>query len=129
MADRIAVRVAAGCAWLEETDPGWWRQDAPRRGKGGGPIDLDELRMADPCNCVLGQRWGDYYYARIALDEAVAMGFDTESGSTGTWYGLDARAVAERSAAMSTEFDELTAEWTRVITERRTTAGAVVSDA
>jgi hypothetical protein len=46
----IAERVAAGAAFLDEHDPGWWRADVERA------IDLDTFDLAEPEHCVLGQR-------------------------------------------------------------------------
>ena len=46
----IAERVAAGAAFLDEHDPGWWRADVDRA------IDLRVFEMAEPEHCVLGQR-------------------------------------------------------------------------
>ena len=109
----IAERVAAGCAWLDEHDPGWWREDAKGPGPAGGPINLDELSMRNPCRCVLGQRYGNYYYAPIQLDESVAHGFDTS-------VFVDSR---ESTNVAEAEFAALTVEWSRVIAERRTAAG------
>lgn len=41
----LAGRVAKGAVWLDEhRGPDW-----------ADKVDLDELCMADPCNCVLGQ--------------------------------------------------------------------------
>jgi hypothetical protein len=46
----IKERVAAGAAWLDERAPGWI-----------GQIDLSELDIEEPCNCILGQVYGHYF--------------------------------------------------------------------
>lgn len=102
MTETTAERVAAGVAWLDEHDPGWWREDAPEHlTRDAQPIDLDRLDIDDPCRCVLGYRWGHFGHALVdALRDAsdVALGFDGDSAD---------------------EVPELTAEWRRVISERR----------
>jgi len=105
----VAERVAAGCAWLDEHDPGWWREDAVGNGPAGGPVNLDEMSMRSTCNCVLGQIYGGYYNAPIQLDESVARGFDTS-------VLVDSR---ESNDVAGDEFGLLTVEWSRVITDRR----------
>lgn len=118
MTASIAERVAAGVAWLDADDPNWWKPDR---------IDLDELNMAHPCYCVLGQSRGNYYAAPITVEQCVAMGFDTAAGATGdpTRMVNDVEYVTQVLAAAAVEFDDLATEWARVIEERRAqTAGA-----
>ncbi|MBM0275125.1 hypothetical protein [Micromonospora tarensis] len=101
----LQARVDRGVVWLDEHIPDWWRTDRPSQGfDQGGAIDLGELRMKDPCWCVLGQLIGNYYRTEIPLDEAVAFGFDVESCTR---------------PEMADEFDALTELWTRVIEQRR----------
>ena len=120
----VPGRVARGVVWLDENDPGWWRTDAPARPDvdqscdPGGPIDPDALDMSHPCYCVLGQRWGNYYAARISIDEALSFGFDAQGGADLT-PDLAQSEVTGVLAAIDTEFTALTAEWTRVIEGRR----------
>lgn len=127
----IAERVAAGAAFLDEHDPDWWRPDAERA------IDLSTLRLSSPRSCVLGQRCPaealeafiiarysrpleDVWYAEdyqfwgqahslsgipvISPDDLVAwsgtLGFNSPTGD-------------------GDEYDGLTAEWVRVIEQRR----------
>lgn len=107
-APTVAERVAAGVAWLDQHDPGWWREDAQGRGEPheSGPIDLGRLLMRNPCRCVLGFRWGHFGEAPIGIAESVALGFDAED--------RDGRAgSAER------DYEALGVEWERVITDRR----------
>ncbi len=110
MTTTIAERVAAGVAWLDEHDPGWWRTDAPEdptRGRDAQPIDLGRLSLSSPCGCILGHRWG--HYANALLDAPLdappwRMGFD---------------AAAQVYPDRRVEYRHLTAEWRRVIRERR----------
>lgn len=110
----IAERVARGAAMFDEELPGWWAV---------GRIDLTKLRMASGCDCVVGQMWepdedddGDYdgftdalRHDWLDLDLASAKSF----GLFAENHWDDARQI---------EYDELTAEWRRVITERRAAA-------
>lgn len=102
MTDTIETRVARGVALLGEKAPAW-----------ANMINLDLLDLSSECRCVLGQAWGgdeafDPYWAAVeelfpedadADGQAVAHGFDSRSGDL--------------------DFDELTAEWRRVIEARR----------
>lgn len=102
----IAERVAAGAAFLDEHDPGWWER-----------INLGRLDLNDTCNCVLGQAFADesewanrcydsgYDYARARFDlpaRGAPLGFDTTDDYE--------------------PYEPLAAEWTRVITGRRSPA-------
>lgn len=64
----VEQRVANGVEWLDERWPEWVRA-----------INLDDLDLADSCNCVLGQRRGDFDEALdsedMSLDDAVRNGF------------------------------------------------------
>jgi hypothetical protein len=94
----IAERVAAGVAWLDAEVPDWWRD-----------IRLDRLEMASCTRCVLGQVFGEYGDAPLGdlFEQPLRLGFNVSLAN-------DFR-----------EFGELTAEWRRVIEERRAqTAGA-----
>jgi len=126
---RVAGQVAAGAAFMDEHDPGWWRPDVDRA------VDLRSLNMGYGDACVLGQRCPlealisylgrapediddqDFRYHAYANrlnggfgnreareTWAVAHGFNRPFG-----YGGDA-------------YDELTDEWARVIAERRAAA-------
>ncbi|MEV4846120.1 hypothetical protein AB0K20_23245 [Micromonospora matsumotoense] len=113
MLSDLRARVERGVAWLDQHHPGWWHADRPRHDD-GGPIDLDNLSMSHTCYCVLGQMLGNYYRAKISIDEAVACGFDAATPAMpeeGAWM-----------AAMSDEFEALTGLWSQVIERRRSGA-------
>jgi hypothetical protein len=95
----IEQRVEAGAAWLDERRPGWWKR-----------TDLDALDIDDCTRCVLAQEWGDYFKAPIALDDAIARGFDSEYSAGTEEYALDVK--------------ELGAAWIDLIERRRAEAGA-----
>lgn len=100
----VANRVALGVSFLDAEVPGWpWR------------ISLPELNLESLCNCVVGQIFGQWSEGAQTARETgwipsvetemeeqwgVASGFDTSSGSPLEW-------------------DQLQAEWERVINERR----------
>jgi hypothetical protein len=92
----IAERVAAGAAFLDEHDPGWFRR-----------VHVASLRLEDCFSCVLGQLAGRY---DDGLDE----------------YGLDAVRSVDLGfgelgfLVADCNYGALTAEWARVIRERRT---------
>lgn len=92
----IAERVAAGAAFLDEHEPGWVDR-----------IDLDRLDL-DLCpDCIIGQLYGPEYYAGLRT-----LGITGSGTDRGFWpLGTGGNAASD-----------LTAEWTRVITERRAAA-------
>jgi hypothetical protein len=98
----IAERVAAGAAFLDERKPRW-----------ADGIGLDHLDIGSECNCVLGQSFGGYVFGKHSLGltdrETVALGFT----ATGDEENLDESAVDH------SEYPLLTAEWKRLIEERR----------
>jgi hypothetical protein len=113
---RVAERVAAGAAWLDEHEPGWWREDSPH------PVSLFSLDMAAGCLCILGQ-----LYNHIAVESAggYMSGFDWASEC------LDFGSLSERDLGFAlnmsppdndplADWRPIQAEWVRVITERRT---------
>jgi hypothetical protein len=103
----ITERVAAGAAFLDEHDPEWWRADVERA------IDLDTLDLAEGDVCILGQRC-----PLAANDQYIAYGVML-SGLQET-FAVDHWAVQYGfQADDSAEYDDLTAEWRKVITGRR----------
>ena len=90
----MTERVAAGAAWLDENQPGWWQR-----------IDLGELNLASSCRCVLGQlappeiteddrgTWTAILYHFALLDSDIRLGFNVSPGDswddlTDEWAGL-----------------------------------------
>ena len=132
----ITERVAAGAAFLDEHDPQWWRADVERA------IDLDTLLLSSPSTCVLGQRcpvetlerWvlarysealtdiydaQDYNFWALAHElSAIPPGEAGDSNSeVVTWS-----SELGFNSATGDEYDALTVEWIRVITERRSSS-------
>lgn len=107
-AEQITERVARGVAWMDVTDPTWWREDAEPVSilHDSEPIDLDRLNLDHPTRDILGHRWGHYGYA---MRDA-----PLPAGTTPAALGFQADRAAERAA--------LTVEWRRVIRERRQAA-------
>lgn len=120
-----ADRVAAGAAFLDEHDPGWWRADVDRA------IDLPRLYLGSACRCILGQlcpveasdgdSGSDSRYAAYA---ALLSGLDPASSAVKNWaspLGFEAD-LDDDDMAQGEDYFALTAEWTRVIIERRAAA-------
>jgi hypothetical protein len=95
----VSAAVAGGAALLDCADPGWWA------GGHRDSIDLAVLSLGSDCLCVLGQRHGTYSAGKkflgISQDAAERLGFDIPWPMTRPSYG------------------ELTAEWRKVIEDRR----------
>lgn len=91
----IEERVAAGAAWLDEHKAGWERG-----------ISLERLDLMDPCLCVLGQVYQNYWIAVTRFFED-----DTTSAAR---FGFDAFRGEDDSA-----FEDLDATWRRTIEARR----------
>lgn len=136
MATSISECVAAGAAVLDKRDPGWWRADA------GRAIDLDRLDFRYGAYSVLGQlcpvelltayiggppQFGesDYAYGHLALASqlsGLSGAVLTDQPALYAWqvaHGFDGRG---RDAV-------LTAEWRRVVAERREHAGTLAGAA
>lgn len=93
----IEERVARGAAYLDATENDW-----PDR------IDLDRLNLAVGVDCIWGQLVGGYWLRPKAVVDAESFGFNPD-------YRLPDEKWVEA-------VDALTAEWRRVITERRAAA-------
>lgn len=129
MSSEEARRTAAGVAFMDTADPGWWREDAERA------IDLGDFDVGRPDACVLAQRCPLEVLAEYVgalgpeslldsdLDEAyfanAARLKARDAAGDGT---LTAWATAHGFTGDSDEMPALTAEWKRVITERREAA-------
>lgn len=74
-------KAAAGAALLDRLVPGWWRR-----------IRLRKLDIADGCNCVTGQLFGDFEKGLNRLDlshdEARAYGLERATTDLYGYYGL-----------------------------------------
>ncbi len=63
-------RIDRGIAWMDEHAPADWREK----------IDQKKLNMGDPCNCVVGQVFGDFWekfklYTAGEQEQAISLGF------------------------------------------------------
>lgn len=91
---------------------GWWRE---------GEIDLTRLRMSSGCDCVVGQLWP----GEMAEDDlgpfsaAVNRGWLDLTFEAAKRFGLYSESSGRDTDDELDEYSELTAEWRRVITERR----------
>jgi hypothetical protein len=110
----ISERVAAGAAFLDEHDPEWWRPDVERA------IDLEQLELSNGGDCILGQRcplesvdWRTTPYA----SQAARLSGQTFYGAWASSRGFDIDPFGDQDGG--DEYDDLTAEWRRVITGRR----------
>jgi hypothetical protein len=97
--DYIAARVARGAALLDEKRPGWERE-----------IEIESIRMIDPCFCVLGQLYETYWDALEPFlgcsDKFVGNVIATERGFNADHdSGIGYLALQE--------------EWVRVIKDRQ----------
>lgn len=122
----ITERVAAGAAFLDNHDPGWWAADADR------PIDLDTLDLEKTDRCILGQRCPLETLAEyVGADSPDDLGYidmgeayyvnAVHLGSPAGRFAMAEWAISYGFNATHEEFAPLTAEWKRVITERRST--------
>jgi hypothetical protein len=129
----IAERVAAGAAFLDEHDPGWWRADVPNA------IHLDTLDLGSERSCVLGQRcplevlrsyaereWGDpdeadpddrYMAYAYELSKATTMNDAVNWGQERGFVLRNLRSLRNADAWL-----DLTTTWKHVIAERRAAA-------
>jgi len=112
----IEERVARGAAWLDGKLPDWWQA-----------LDLDPAKfdMAAGCGCVIGQLYPIVEY----FDQADHYDSPFDVAMDGAWLDLDWETAVSHGfyvrlleAERAGEYDALTAEWRRVITERRAAA-------
>lgn len=108
----IAERVAAGAAFLDAREPGWWQR-----------IDLDTLDLQAPCRCVLGQLAthlddydDDWSWQNVTARYGLLVWFWSWEANgdraTDLEYGFNANPDIEA-------YDDVAAEWKRVILARR----------
>ncbi len=100
----VAERVGRGAALLDEKMPGWDKL-----------INLDELWQRSACECVLGQLWAEDAGAQErnggywpALEQ---LGMPAYPTRIPTEYGF--------AAESADDYDELDAEWQKLILSRR----------
>lgn len=110
---KITEWVAAGFAFLDKDDPGWWRADTER------PVNLDALDFRNGDTCVLGQRCPveTHRLTCFRVHAAKLSGFPVSN-----WRDINAWAVEHgfQAASMtSAGSDALTDRWKRGIAERR----------
>ena len=122
----VTGRVAAGAAFLDEHDPGWWRADVERA------IDLDKLDLSLGDRCILGQRCPveaivsylgttdldaddlEHGYAAYAEELAGRFGDHTAMEAWAVKHGFNRPYGSGKAGYL-----DLTAEWRRVIEARR----------
>ncbi|MFI7072076.1 hypothetical protein [Micromonospora sediminicola] len=90
----LTERVELGMAWLDARLPGWDEL-----------VDLDRLNVENPCDCLLGQTYGewDLHTLGIDIDQLAALGFDASSSHDD----------------MADEYAALTEVWRTAIERRR----------
>jgi hypothetical protein len=120
----IAERVAAGAAFLDEHDPGWWQR-----------IDLPTLDLSCESHCVLGQTCPLEVLNQYSLEQWGIPADETDPDDRYLAYahelsGIDSEREVitwahERGFALigsprdAGAWLDLTSEWKRVITARR----------
>jgi len=115
----IAERVAAGAAFLDEHDPDWWRADVERA------IDLNKLNLRSGFTCILAQRCPvsdprpSPYVAYAAILSGLPAGTGTDLSAIWEWGEPLGITAPQWVPDADMTHDGLTAEWRRVITERR----------
>ena len=98
--DSIQERVQRGATLLDRHRPEWWKI-----------INLDELRMHNTCNCVLGQCYGAFNQGKLALELTKRASDDADNGFEAN--------EKDGYQNLQNEYQNLQNEWVRVITERR----------
>jgi hypothetical protein len=124
----ITERVAAGAAFLDEHDPDWWKAGVERA------IDLDSLDLAETSRCVLGQRcplevlssyighpveWLDDHDRDHGYDAYLRYLCKLPSSFERLDWAAARGFITEDDEDEADSWDDLTAEWRRVIAERR----------
>ncbi len=95
----MAERVANGIALLDREGPEGWRER----------IDCDSLDLADGCNCVLGQVYGDFWPAIAAFAPTETRdAFSVAHAFAVSWEANASESLPDRYAP-------LTAAWRRAL--------------
>ena len=126
MSGEEAKRVAAGEAFMDTADPGWWREDIERA------IDLADFDISRPDACVLAQRCPldvlaqhvGALNAESLLDSDMDEAYFANAVRLGNGAVRDGETLTEWAAAHgftgnSDEMPALSAEWKRIVIERR----------
>ena len=108
-----AERVAAGAAWLDTNEPGWVTR-----------MSLPDFDISSPCDCVFGQVFdpgpgrGTGFTVGLRKfihpDEVCGLGFDIYNDEHSE------RKRFESGYDPEDDYDELQAEWEKLITDRQT---------
>lgn len=113
----VAERVAAGMAFLDQVDPDWWKADVTCA------INLHALDLGDNGKCVLGQRCPLEYREEDGTGDYRAWSAALSGVNQDDWTGADNWAAPLgfqcQGPYSSEDYEDLTAEWKRVILERR----------
>lgn len=95
----VQERVQKGVEFLNEAAPEWWKV-----------IDLGRLNLHSPCDCVLGQLFGDF---------GRALGDELDLSHTQSRIlGFDIAFELEPDLKL-TEYQQLTQAWKEAITQLR----------
>lgn len=100
---QIRPEVLKGAALLDEIRPGWEFE-----------IDLGSFNLAEPCLCLLGQLYGDFYKKASAM-------WPYSKGIFAPWLEVLAHGF---SAVHHWQWQVLQAEWVALIQARRAAADA-----
>jgi hypothetical protein len=107
-----AEAVAQGAQLLDEKEPGWWRE-----------IDLGTLELSSCKRCIcgqLGERKRKSYESYVHGTLDVPMYFDDACYEHGpSYYGFDCLYETVETVEPLATWDELDAEWEKVILARR----------
>lgn len=110
----LAERVQLGTIFLDDVRPGW-----------AGQINLNELELANPASCVIGQVFDDpnaTYSAWMrgsweAHDWLEAKGLLTDNDNVPVLLGFERLGVFDYESSTET-YEDLQAAWTEVILSR-----------
>lgn len=105
-------QIAAGVALLNEKRPGWYNE-----------IDISRFDMNNPCGCVVGQLFGNFYdamEAELGLVESQELS-GTEFCEIARQYGFTDRASDDYKSLHECKrcWDTLEKEWIETILSLR----------
>lgn len=105
-AEMLDQRVARGIEWLDANAPEGWQ----------ARINLHKFNMADPCRCVLGQVFGDYW---DAMENMVGRPRAWSEVDPGSWE-IERGFNLENQTNEDTEdhdWDDLERAWVRALAD------------